>query len=200
MRFKWQPFLTYGQNISRKKGITLYSQGEKSEGFYYLAEGQISIYILSEDGKERVIDYLIDGYLFGEQGISNEPYSTTAIANTEVYLYYFSSQDFVDIVREHPDAKNIFISSLIGKVRMLADTFSILNKPYEKQMAYFLSQLCQKYNSRIVPITQTALAQYIGTSRVTVYKIIQKWVSYGWIALRNREIEVIDPSKLKALL
>ncbi len=42
-------------------------------------------------------------------------------------------------------------------------------------MARFLVLLSKKYNNHSIPITQIALAQYIGTSRITVYKIMQKW-------------------------
>ncbi|VEF46771.1 Crp/Fnr family transcriptional regulator [Bacillus freudenreichii] len=200
LRYNWKPFLSYGHKKMKNKGETLYSQGEKGKGFYYLAEGEISIRLLSEEGKERIIDYLLEGFLFGEQGISNEPYSTTAVTDTDVSIYYFSSQDFIEICRNHPEAKDIFIGSIISKVRMLTDTYAILNKPYEKQMAHFLLQLCEKHDSKVVPITQIALAQYIGTSRITVYKVFQKWMKKSLVFQRNSTIEITDIEKMKALL
>ncbi len=199
MRYKWEPFVQYGQKRKRSKGEILYSQGEKGKGFYYLAEGKISFRLLSEDGKERIIDYLLEGFLFGEQGVSSDTYYITAVADTDVSLYYFSNESFIKISRAHPYAKEIFISSIISKMRMLTETYAILNKPYEQQMAHFLILLCEKHDSQTVPITQIDLAQYIGTSRITVYKIIQKWTKSKLIFQRNRMIEVIDPLGMKAL-
>lgn len=200
MRYKWKPYLPYGNRKVKGKGETLYSQGQRGKGFYYLAKGKVSIRLLSEDGKERIIDYLLEGFLFGEQGVSSDPYSTTAVAETNVTFYHFSSDALLNICRESPEAKEIFISSLISKVRLLSDTNAILNKPYEQQMAHFLILLCEKHDSQAIPITQVALAQYIGTSRITIYKILQKWIKDNLIVQKNRVIEVTDLHKLKALL
>ena len=104
------------------------------------------------------------------------------------------------ILRDHPDGKDVFISSIISKMRMLKETYAILNKPYEQQMAHFIMLLCEKHDSQTIPITQIDLAQYIGTSRITVYKIIQKWTKSNLIFQKNQMIEVIDPLGMKALL
>jgi CRP-like cAMP-binding protein len=198
-KYEWEPFIQYGQKRIRKKGEILYSQGEKGKGFYYLAEGKISFRLLSEDGEERIIDYLLEGFLFGEQGVSNDNYYITAMADTDVSLYYFSNESFVKILKAHPNAKEVFISSIISKMRMLKETYAIINKPYEQQMAHFLMLLCEKHGSRTVPITQIDLAQYIGTSRITVYKIIQKWKKSNLAIQKKGVIEVIDPLGMKAI-
>ncbi|MFS0646432.1 Crp/Fnr family transcriptional regulator [Siminovitchia sp. 179-K 8D1 HS] len=200
MRYKWKPYLQYGQRKLKRRGETLYSQGQKGKGFFYLAKGKVSIRLLSEDGKERIIDYVLEGYLFGEQGVSSDPYSTTAIADTDVTLCHFTNEALMNVCRENPEAKELFISSLISKVRLLSDTYAMLNKPYEQQMAHFLIRLREKHDSRAIPITQVALAQYIGTSRITIYKILQKWIKENMIIQKSRMIEVTDLHKLKALL
>ncbi|MCG7335857.1 Crp/Fnr family transcriptional regulator [Sporosarcina sp. ACRSM] len=199
MRYMWEPFVQYGQKRRRNKGEILYSQGEKGKGFYYLTEGKISFRLLSEDGKERIIDYMLEGFLFGEQGVSSDNYYITAMADTDVSVYYFSNESFITILRDHANAKEIFISSIISKMRLLKETYAILNKPYEQQMAHFIMLLCKKHDSQTVPITQIDLAQYIGTSRTTVYKIIQKWTERNLVLQKNRKIVVTDPLGMKAL-
>ncbi|MFD1706247.1 Crp/Fnr family transcriptional regulator [Siminovitchia sediminis] len=200
IRYKWEPFVKYGHKRLRCKGDTIYSQGEKGEGFYYLSEGVICIRLFSEGGKERIIDYMLEGSIFGEQGVSNEPYTVTAIADTDVVIYYFPTESLKEICSRHPEAKEIFISSQISKLRMLTETYAILNKPFEQQMAHFLIQLCKKHNSQSLPISQIALAQYIGTTRITVYKIIQKWTKKNLVLQSKQKIEVIDIPGMKALL
>lgn len=199
MRYLWKPYLSYGQRRLLPKQSILYTQGDNGSGFYYVEEGKMNIRLLSDEGKERIIDYLLDGFLMGEQGISKQPYSTTAISETDAILYYFSNDAFNNICQKHPEAKTIFMNSLIKKIRMLVETVTMINRPYEQQMAYFLIRLYKKHASLSIPITQISLAQYIGTSRITVYKILQKWSESGLITLENRMIHILDLQKMKAL-
>ncbi len=200
MRYEWEPYLKYGYKKYIKKDEILFSQGEKGSGFYYVAEGKISISLLSEEGKERIIDYMLDGTLLGQQGIIEQPYSVSAVCDTNCYLYYFSNEAFRSICNNHPEAKSIFIKDLSTRIRVLAETVTMINMPFEKQMARFLVLLSQKYNTHSIPITQIALAQYIGTSRITVYKIMQKWADKNLISIGNQKIDIINLNKMTALI
>lgn len=199
MRYAWEPYLNYSYKKKLKKGDRLFAQGEISAGFYYLAKGKIFLQLISEDGKERIIDYIIEGYLLGEQGINGQPYSTTAICDTDVILYYFSSDSFTKICRKHPEANRIFMNSLISNVRSLVDTINMMNKPYEQQIAYSFLKLSKKNDDGPFSITQISLAKYIGTSRVTVYKIMQKWLKEGIISRQGNTIQIVDVNRLQAL-
>lgn len=199
MRYLWEPYLSYGHQKRLAKGEVLFLQGENGSGFYYLKQGRMNISLSSEEGKERIIDYLPNGYLLGEQGIFEGAYSTTAVCETDVHLYYFSYEALNHILQIHPEAKDIFMTSLISKVRILAQTITMINKPFEQQMAYFLIQLANRFSNLSIPITQIALAKYIGTSRITVHKIFQNWIKEELVAPRFRGIDILDPHSLKAL-
>ncbi|OIK10726.1 hypothetical protein BIV60_19840 [Bacillus sp. MUM 116] len=199
MRYLWEPYTIYSNKKALAKGDVLFSQGRESSGFYYLAEGRLNIQLLSKDGKERIVDYLADGFLLGEQGVLGQPYSSTAVCDTDTIVYYFSTETFKKICKEHPEANKIFMNSLISKIRLLVDTIGMINKPYEQQMAHYFLQLYQKNNKNPFSISQISLAKYIGTSRVTVYKIMQKWLVEGIISRRGHKIHILDPNKLKTL-
>lgn len=200
MRYEWEPYLQYGFIKRLAKEETLFSQGEKGSGFYYVSEGKISIRLLSEEGKERIIDYMLDGSLLGQQGIIGQPYSVSALCDTNTCLYYFSNEAFKTICNKYQRANGIFIKSLSIRIRMLAETVTMINMSYEKQMARFLVLLSQKYNTHSIPITQIALAQYIGTSRITVYKIMQKWSNQKLISIGNHKIDIINLHAMTALI
>lgn len=200
LRYQWEPYVSYGQKRHLKKNSILFRQGEKGRGFYYLHEGQVAVKLLSDQGMERIIDYLPEGYLLGEQGLREEPYFTTVIMEKNSTLYYFSTENFQQICYEHPEASDIFMNSLIQKVRLLAETVSLLNSPLDYQMAHFVYKLYQKYGTTNIPISQTALARYIGTSRITVYKILQKWIKNGWIEVSNRSICICNLAEIEAIL
>lgn len=199
MRYEWDPYLIYSTKKNLAKGDVIFSQGETNSGFYYLAKGKVNIQLLSEDGKERIIDYLTEGFLLGEQGISGQPYLTTSVCDSDSVLYYFSTETFNHICLKHPEANRIFMYSLISKIRLLVDRIKMINKPHEQQMAHYFVQLHKKNNKSPFSITQISLAKYIGTSRVTVYKIMQKWIEDKLISRNGQTIHIVDLDKMKAL-
>lgn len=199
LRYHWNPYLIYGQRCDFNKNHTIYRQGEQGRGFYYVAEGNVNIKIISDQGNERIVDFIPEGFLIGEQGILEKPYMTTAITETKSILYYFSIETFREICKENRDIGTLFMNSLIQKIRLLAETVSLLNTPVELQMAHFLHKLYHKYGSSQIPITQTSLAQYIGTSRISIYKILQQWMKNDLIDIRNRSIELLDIKQIESI-
>lgn len=197
LRYTWSPFLKYGQFIEVKENTVIYHQGEDGKGFYYLSKGEIKITILSDKGDERTVNYVPEGMLFGENGIHKEFYSTNAITTSPSVLYFFSDEALLKVCKEHPNAATIFTNSLIYKFRLLAEIITFLDSPVEQQMAHYLLKLVNE-NGKFA-INQTAFARYVGTSRITVNKIIQKWVNAGIIKLSSQTIDIIDINKIREI-
>ncbi|MFD2443768.1 Crp/Fnr family transcriptional regulator [Bacillus sp. CGMCC 1.16607] len=197
LRYKWKPFLKYGQIFDVEKNKVIYRQGETGRGIYYLSKGEIKINLLSDKGDERIINVVPPGMLFGEHGIGQEPYLTGAVSTRPSVIYRFSDEDISQICKEHPEAATIYTNSLIYKFRTLAEIISLIDSPVEQQMAYYLLKLYHENGN--VPMNQTSLAKYIGTSRITVNKVIQKWKQESFIELSNRQIIIKDMEKIKTL-
>src|SRR5699024_11119866 len=133
------------------------------------------ISVLREDGFERIIDIVYPDSLIGEQMIYSEASFTNAKAQVDSTLYYFSKSQFELLCKAHPKVAIEFGKSLIKKIRLQANSNSILNAPIAVQLAYFLISLTEKKNSNIINISQTTLANYIGKSRVAVWKVLKEW-------------------------
>lgn len=201
LRYKWTPFLAYGQRLELKKNTFVYRQGEQGKGFYYVDQGGVKIVLLSDNGIERTIDYVPIGSLSGEHGAFRGTYLTTAITTSPSVLYYFSDEALSKVCRDHSHAAVIFTNSQIYKVRLLAEIIAFLDSPIEQQMAYFLLKLISIHDNENIPIDQTSFARYIGTSRITVNKILQKWRQQGLIQLSNRgTIQIVEIEKMKEIV
>ncbi|KON88729.1 Crp/Fnr family transcriptional regulator [Sporosarcina globispora] len=198
LRNRWEPFLKYGESFKADKNKVIYRQGEKGRGFYYLSKGEIKITLLSDKGDERIINIVPPGMLFGEHGVHGEQYLTSAISNLPSHIYFFSDRVFSAICKDYPDAAGIYTDSLIYKFRTLADIISIMDSPVEQQMAYYLLKLAEE--SGKASMNQTALSKYIGASRITVNKVIQKWKKENYITIINRQILIKDMDKIKSII
>ena len=198
--YSWEPFISYGQKKEIKKNTILYSQGEIGNGFYYLHEGEIQIKMLSDKGDERIIDYISPGELLGEQGVKGEPYFTTAKITKPSTIFFYSKEDLQTICKKHSAASDIILNSLVKKVRLLAETVSIQDSSMEHQLAHIIYKLYRKTQNPCISIDQTSLSNYIGTSRVTIYKILQQWKENEIVNITDRKIRIINVNKFKDLL
>jgi CRP/FNR family cyclic AMP-dependent transcriptional regulator len=200
LKFAWEPYLSLGQRRTYKQKTTLYHQGAIGSGFYYLHEGEVVIKLISSKGDERAIDIVSPGELFGEQGYRREPYFSSAVTNKPSTLYYFSNEAFHKLCQEHPGAANLFLCSLLNKERFLAEIVRLENCPVEQKMAFFLLRFCEKNHNNTICMNQTFLSTYVGTSRITVYKILRQWVKSGIVRISKRTIIIDDFHQLENIL
>ncbi|MCR8645752.1 Crp/Fnr family transcriptional regulator [Paenibacillus sp. N1-5-1-14] len=201
LRYQLKPYLSYAQAITLGKHATVYNQGEVGRGFYYLEEGGVKILFLSENGQERIVDYVPVGTLLGEHGVSKSPYLTTAVCTVPSTLYLFSDQALTLMCNNHPETALFYTNSLIYKMRLLAEVIAIYDSPVEQQMAHYILKLRDVHQNGSIPIDQTSLAQYVGTSRITVNKTLQKWKQQQVIDFSTRgQIHVTNVDKLRDIL
>jgi CRP-like cAMP-binding protein len=194
LRYSWSPYLKYGDKQELQENTFVYHQGGAGKGCFYLDQGGVKITLLSPQGVERTVNYVPVGMLFGEHGIKKESYLTSAITTCPSVIYYFSDETLLRVCREHPEAARIFSNSLIYKFRTLADMFSFLNCPVEQQMAHYLLKVVSETGS--FSLDQASFARYIGTSRITVNKILNKWKNQKLIQITQRSICILDVDQL----
>lgn len=184
--FNWSQYSSYAEVKSFKKNTVLFRQGDKAGGFYYLKEGKVMISVLRQDGFERIIDFVYSGSLIGEQMINKTASFTTAKLEVDSILYFFSIEQFEKLCDEHPKASSEFGKSLIQKIRLLANINSVLNSPIDVQLAFFLLNLYKKKGKKAIDINQTSISNYIGKSRVAVWKVLKEWRNEDIIEINNQ--------------
>lgn len=197
LRNAWSPYLKYGNKLVLEENSVVYRQGDEGKGFFFLSEGGIKITLLSKEGVERTVNYVPEGMLFGEHGSRKQSFLTSALTTCSTVVYHFSDEALEKVCENHPEAACIFTNSLIYKFRILAEIIAFLNSPVEQQMAHYLLKLINENGS--FSIDQTSYARYIGTSRITVNKILNKWKTQKIIDLSKRTIEILDTNRLKEL-
>ncbi|MFJ7724548.1 Crp/Fnr family transcriptional regulator [Neobacillus sp. NPDC097160] len=193
-RFSWE---SYGQLLHLPSNSLLFRQGDLGTGFYYLKEGEIKISIVSDNGDERLIDYCYPGELIGEHGIHESSYLTTAETTIDSRLYYFSLKSFSDLCTNVPEAAEDISLSLTSKVRMLMDIKSILNAPVEVQLAHLFNRFYEKTGKSEIPLSQTTISNFVGMSRVTVWKKLKEWRRENIITISDRIIYLHDIEKIR---
>lgn len=186
----WESYLAFGEKYEYEEHVTIFMQGERGKGFYYLEKGNIINRFLSINGKERYMNHISPGMLFGEEGSNGSNYLSNAETMEPSTVYYFNEQTLLDICQKYPEAAGIFIRHQVESFREKLQVIQLLDSNIESQMKLYLLQYTSE--SSEIPFNQTRIADDLSTSRVTVNKVVQKWQNQGLIKLGKQKIQLLD--------
>ena len=191
---------SYFENGSRlfvKCNTVIYEQGTTGDGFYLVNEGKIKISMKVFNEKNRILEILGKGQLFGEQSLDQNSYFSTATALENSVVYYFTSKQFQDLVIKSKYFRNLFYSSMINKLKQLGAIIQLKSLSVEVQLANSLLELCHKYNSCEIPLNQQQLSNYTGLTRITIYKIVKEWKDLRLIIEKEGKLFIGNPKLLQ---
>jgi small-conductance mechanosensitive channel len=89
-----------------KMGETIFTQGDKGDSLFIIAEGAVDVYLENKKQSEpRVkISTLCDPHYFGEMSLLlNEPRAATVLAACNSIIYEITQADLMTILKKHPD-------------------------------------------------------------------------------------------------
>jgi len=86
-----------------KAGEIIFCEYEPGDDFFLIQSGHVKIIKIVSD-KEKTLDVLVDGDIFGEMAIlEQQPRSATAIAQDEVKVLNFNRQNFELLLKTNPE-------------------------------------------------------------------------------------------------
>ncbi|HJF30278.1 MAG TPA: Crp/Fnr family transcriptional regulator [Sporosarcina psychrophila] len=190
-------YLENGSRLFVKRNTVIYEQGTTGDGFYLVNEGKIKISMKVFNEKNRILEILGKGQLFGEQSLDQNSYFSTATALENSVVYYFTSKQFQDLVIKSKYFRNLFYSSMINKLKQLGAIIQLKSLSVEVQLANSLLELCHKYNSCEIPLNQQQLSNYTGLTRITIYKIVKEWKDLRLIIEKEGKLFIGNPKLLQ---
>lgn len=178
-------------------GQVIYLQGTSANEFYYLIQGTARSYISSAAGGERILTIHHSGDLMGEASFFDEcPRVSSAIAVTECEIVSINREQLDQIFQIHSDLALPMLQYLARTVRLLSnhvDEATFL--PANQRLARYL--LSETTENVPFPCTHEELGFAIGTSRVTVSRLLSDYTRRGFVKTGYRSITVVDRLGLK---
>lgn len=178
-----------GTSISRQYANEIVcAQGDASDAVFYIHHGQIRLTIVSESGKEAMLGFLGAGDFFGESCLMGHSRHTATITTmSECLISRVEKATMVRLLREEPKISELFTSFLLRRnARIQDDLVDQLFNSSEKRLARTLLLLAnlERYGAAeavIPPISQTTLAEMIGTTRSRVSHFMNRFRRLGLI-------------------
>ncbi len=192
----WLPFASNRPVVRCNVGHLIYQQESQATCFYYLKAGKVKSFIQSEDGNERVLHIYHQGSLFGEAAFFDElPRVSTAIAMEPCEVVSID-KDLVELeFANDPKLALAMLKYLARTVRILSNQVDDMAfRPAPQRVARYL--LANTGENGVVTATQDEIAATISTSRVTVSRVLKKFMEEGWVETNYGGILVNDLTKI----
>lgn len=189
-----------------RKGDLIFSQGDRGESLFIVAEGLVKLSLTSVEGAEMVLATLRPPSVFGELALLDGGARTaSARALQETTLLALTRPSFMRLLLDNPrlaDALHRSLGTIIRRTLQQASDLVFLDLP--GRLAKLLLALAQEEGKEIVggvrldlDVTQTTLAGMVGGSRPSVNQALRAFQERGLLELRGREILIRDIERLR---
>lgn len=179
-------------------GKMIYFQGDQADCFYYLKSGAVKVFLSSENGTEKIVAVPKEGSVFGEAAFFDGlPRVSSAAAVKQSKIITVGRDQLLGYFKQYPELAMDMMRHLSRTVRMLSsqlDHMAFLQA--DRQIASLLLQMRSAGTGNNALCRHEEIAQLVGVSRVTVSKILKRFVSEGWIRTRYRAVEILDADAL----
>jgi CRP/FNR family transcriptional regulator, cyclic AMP receptor protein len=189
------------------RGDAIFTQGDVCEHVMYVQTGSVKLSVLSKTGREAVVAMLGPGEFFGEACLTGQPLRMgSATAITPATILFVGKEKMIGLLHKQHTMADRFISHMLARnIRIEEDLIDQLFNSSEKRLARTLLLLA-RYGTedkpvRVVPkISQTTLAEMVGTTRSRVNFFLNKFKRLGFIEY-NAELPLkINNSLLSVVL
>lgn len=189
------------------RGDYLYRAGDKFHAIFAVHRGFLKTQSLSEDGREQITGFYMEGEMLGvdAMGAGEYLYHATALEDSDVCVIPFANLE--RLMREIPALQRNF-HRLISReiVRDRGIMMLLGNMKAEERLAAFLLNLSQRLvqrglpgNSFKLPMTREEIGNYLGMKLETVSRTFTRLHDAGLIESNKKQITLKDPAGLQAV-
>lgn len=175
----------------------IYHHGDPSVHLHVVVEGSVKLIREEESGREVLLWIVERGGIFGQQGVFGTARPATAVAVTETTTLQLVGEVVRHVLEREPRIMFRAIEMIEARVNKLTETLEdvmLLDVP--SRIAKYLLDPTRHGGAANVPLTQEDLAAAVGTTRVTVNKVLADLERRGLVRVSRLRVEVLAPELL----
>ncbi len=173
---------------------TIVEEGLAGDYLYIIQEGRVKVTKLSDDGREKILEFLEAGAFVGEMALlERAPRSASVKTLTAVRLLALSRTDFLATLRRSPDVSMGVIEELCRRLRTVNEQASALSfQSVKERTKGLLRRLARDPwgdgSRQSTPVlTHQQIADMIGTSRETVTRVVKELKQEEWLEQEGKK-------------
>ncbi len=180
---------------------------EEGDALFIIADGQVKVSIVSEDGREVILSLLGEGAVFGELSLlDGKPRSANVVATRNTKLYMVRRADFLQLIYTVPQIAVGLLAELAARLRKTdrkIEGLALLD--VTSRISETLLQLADEQGSETTfgvsleeRPTHQQLASMSGTTRETVSRVLKRLEGQGYISSEGRSITILREEHRKS--
>jgi len=174
--------------LSFQKKDTIFTQGDSTDGLFFIQKGKVRLSVVSERGKEATLAILGERDFFGESGLAGQLLRmSSATAITDCILLHVEKKAMMLGMSLEPKLSAMFLKCLLKRnMRYQDDLVDQLFNSSEKRLARVLLLMAhfgkEGVSEMSVPrLSQETLAEMVGTTRSRVSFFMNRFRKLGFI-------------------
>lgn len=201
-------FMSLAVRCEIRKNDFIFLDGNPAENCFYLQEGTVKIFRLTESGKEPIIFLRRAGEMFGLAEIINaKGRKCNAQAITACIVYKIKRADFESLLAGHYSLSRRVIEILGRRLRYLGEQLENL-MIYDVTTRLTKLIFCLAYNQIMytenldnpiaipISLTQEQIASCTGSCQQTVSETLKKFQEEGLLSVSRKEIIILKPREM----
>ena len=187
-------------------GATLIEQAAAAENLYLVQTGSFKCVRTAEDGYEHVLGFALRRDLLGYDGLAGGVYANGAVAleDSRVVVLPLS---MLDTLRRRVRVIETALARMVAGQLVLASEQAELMAAVaaESRLARFVRKLSLRMAERgesprrlRLRMSRRDIANHLGLAQETISRAFRTLVEAGWLKVRNRDVEIVDPEGLRA--
>jgi CRP/FNR family transcriptional regulator, cyclic AMP receptor protein len=176
---------------------------------FFVAEGRVRILLYSAaEGRLVLLTVLGPHEMFGELGaIDGRPRSATVEAEKDCLLAILPNEQFIRLVREHPDFSFAVMRQLAAQIRRLTDrvyehsTLDVPSRVHAELLRLVILAGEKNGQALLSPVPlRVDFAASIGTTREAVSRVLTSLEEAGIAQREGLSLRILDVAQLRKLV
>ena len=198
--------LVHGELKHLKKGDFIIKEDEMAQGFYWMLSGGAKVTI-NTNKTEQIVTVLSQGDFVGISAVMEKHlHNKSALVMSDTADVIFISQTvFFDFVKKQPLVVLPLLKHIEEKIeRIEKRAAQIMRKTIEQRLAYVFIMLqrkfgCDEEGFLQFQLSPKDLANFIGTTRTTVYRVLRKLQNHHIVNSDHKRVQILEEKRLQDL-
>lgn len=190
---------------SVRAGQYLYHNGQPFHALYLVHAGSLKTCELAEDGREQVTGFRMRGDLLGVESIGLPVYGCDVIALEDSVVLELPYPPVLAACHQLPELQAGLTGAMAREIRRHRSWMLTLGTlSAEQRVAAFLLDIAARmtrlgFSGRhlVLRMGRADIASYLALKHETVSRALSRLEALGYVAVRCREVKLLDPVELR---
>ena len=200
--------LSQVETLDLPKHHTLFAAGSACSSIYFIETGSVRLTKPSPDGRSFVILALLGaGDLLGDAAWEPDNHDCCAETLEESRVYQLSCQHLEAFVKDNPKFALQLVQAVGLRLKQAQDRIEdLVFRQVPSRVAKLFINLAENHGKMTpsgivldVPLTHQEIADFVGSSRVTVTQVLNRFRTRNWVCIKSKRVTIRNPTALEEL-